>query len=76
LDPGAAHRELRLEQVLSAVHPDDHADLAAAISEALMRGGRYAHQYRTRNAEGQYRWIEAIGRVDLDAEGRATGFQG
>jgi len=76
LDPGAAHRELRLEQVLSAVHPDDHADLATAISEALMRGGRYAHQYRTRNAEGQYRWIEAIGRVDLDAEGRATGFQG
>ncbi|MGN7837305.1 PAS domain-containing protein [Stenotrophomonas sp. 22385] len=76
LEPGAAHRELRLEQVLAAVHPDDHAQLATAISDALMRGGRYAHQYRARNAEGQYRWIEAIGRVDLDTAGRATGFQG
>lgn len=76
LEPGSSHRELRLEQVLSAVHPDDHAELAAAISDALMRGGRYAHQYRARNVDGEYRWIEAIGRVDLDAQGRATGFQG
>ncbi|PAL05143.1 hypothetical protein B8W90_12255, partial [Staphylococcus hominis] len=34
------------------------------------------HQYRARNADGEYRWLEAIGRGDLDAQGRATGFQG
>ena len=61
LDPGSAQRELRLEQVLHAVHPDDHAELVAAINDAMARGGRYAHQYRTRNAQGQYRWLEAIG---------------
>ncbi len=76
LDPSAARNELRLEQVLSGVHPDDHAGLVAAIQDGLQRGGRYAHQYRTRNADGQYRWIEAIGRVDHDASGRPTGFQG
>ena len=27
-----------------------------AIAEAVRRGGRYAHQYRTRGADGAYRW--------------------
>ncbi|MFP4897169.1 PAS domain-containing protein, partial [Paraburkholderia sp. EG304] len=76
LDPALARTELRLEQVVSAVHPDDRAGLAEAIAEAVRRGGRYAHQYRTRGADGAYRWIEAIGRVDLDAHGQAVGFPG
>lgn len=76
LDPALARTELRLEQVVSAVHPDDRAGLAEAVAEAVRRGGRYAHQYRTRGADGAYRWIEAIGRVDLDAHGQAVGFPG
>ena len=76
LDPASPQHELRLEQVLHAVHPDDHAELVAAINDAMVRGGRYAHQYRARNAQGQYRWLEAIGRVDLDDTGRPQGFQG
>ncbi|MET0891562.1 MAG: PAS domain-containing protein [Stenotrophomonas maltophilia] len=76
LDPALARTELRLEQVVSAVHPDDRAGLAEAIAEAVRRGGRYAHQYRTRGADGAYRWIEAIGRVDLDAHGQAVSFPG
>ena len=76
LDPALARTELRLEQVVAAVHPEDRPGLAEAIAEAVRRGGRYAHQYRTRSADGQYRWIEAIGRVDLDAEGKAIGFPG
>ncbi len=76
LDPALARTELRLEQVVAAVHPDDRAGLAEAIAEAVRRGGRYAHQYRTRSADGHYRWIEAIGRVDLDAEGKPVGFPG
>lgn len=76
LDPALARTELRLDQVVSAVHPEDRAGLAEAIAEAVRRGGRYAHQYRTRGADGAYRWIEAIGRVDLDAHGQAVGFPG
>ncbi len=76
LDPALARTELRLDQVVSAVHPDDRAGLAEAIAEAVRRGGRYAHQYRTRGADGAYRWIEAIGRVDLDAHGQAVSFPG
>lgn len=76
LDPALARSELRLEQVVSAVHPEDRPGLAEAIADAVRRGGRYAHQYRTRGADGAYRWIEAIGRVDLDASGNAVGFPG
>lgn len=76
LDPAVARSEVPLGQVVSAVHPDDRPDLEKAIARAVRHGGRYAHQYRTRGADGQYRWMEAVGRVDLDADGRAVGFPG
>jgi len=76
VDGVPANSELPLEALLSAVHPDDLPGLRNAINEAMQRGGRYAHQYRTRSAEGVYRWIEAIGRVDMDDQGRAVSFPG
>ncbi|NYZ61580.1 PAS domain-containing protein [Luteimonas sp. SJ-16] len=76
LDPGVAGTPVRLEQLLASVHPDDLPELEAAIAEAVRVGGRYAHQYRTRNTDGVYRWIEAIGRVELDADGKAVDFAG
>ena len=76
LDPAAARDPLPLEQLLTSVHPDDVAGLKAAISEAIGRGGRYAHEYRTRGTDGAFRWLEAIGRVDLDADGKALDFSG
>lgn len=76
LDPALARSELRLDQVVAAVHADDRDGLQQAIAEAVGRGGRYVHQFRTRGADGQYRWLEAAGRVDLDAHGRAIDFPG
>jgi len=76
LDPALARDALRLEQVVDAVHPEDKDGLADAIAQAIARGGRYTHQYRARRADGQYRWIQAIGRVDLDSNGKAVSFPG
>ncbi|WP_233198566.1 PAS domain-containing protein [Luteimonas rhizosphaerae] len=76
LDPAAPRDGLPLDRILASVHPDDAPGLTAAIADAVQRGGRYAHQYRTRDADGRYRWIEAIGRVDLDAQGHAVDFAG
>lgn len=76
LDPAEAGRELPLSALLASVHPDDLAGLQTAIAAALARGSGYEHQYRVRNAEGEYRWIEAFGRVDVDGAGTATGFHG
>ncbi|WP_282296934.1 PAS domain-containing sensor histidine kinase [Stenotrophomonas sp. PS02289] len=76
LDPDIAHNTLRLEEVLGGVHPDDRPGLSAAINAAVQHGGRFAHQYRTRSEDGGYHWLEGIGRVDLDAQGRPIGFPG
>ena len=76
LDPALPRENLRLEQVVATVHPDDQPGLAEAIRTALARGGRYVHQYRALGADGQFRWLEAVGRVDLDANGRALRFPG
>jgi PAS domain S-box-containing protein len=76
LPPTVPRNDLRLDVLVSRVHPEDRSDLDTAITQALQSGGRYAHQYRTLGNDGQYRWIEAIGRVDLDADGKAINFPG
>ncbi len=52
------------------------AGLIAAINDAVVRGGAYAHQYRVRRADGRYCWIEANGRVDLAPDGTGLSFPG
>lgn len=76
LDPSLGRKGLSLEQVVATVHPDDQKDLAAAIGEAVARGGAYAHQYRVLRTDGEYHWIEANGRVDHSPEGKPTSFPG
>jgi signal transduction histidine kinase/ActR/RegA family two-component response regulator len=76
LDPALGREGIPLAQIISTVHPDDQAGLAVAIDEARLRGGPYAHQYRTRRADGRYYWLEANGRVDKAADGTALSFPG
>jgi PAS domain S-box-containing protein len=76
LDPKLGREGLSLEQVIATVHPEDRDGLTAAIDEAVTRGGRYAHQYRVRRADGRYYWIEANGRVDKDETGASVRFPG
>ncbi len=76
IDPSLGRVGLSLQQIVETVHPDDQAGLAAAMREALARGGAYAHQYRTRRRDGKYYWLEANGRVDLSPEGKPLNFPG
>ncbi len=76
LDPALGRVGLSLAQVVETVHPDDQEGLAAAITEAIERGGAYAHQYRVRRADGRYYWIEANGRVEKAADGTPLTFPG
>lgn len=76
LDEEVCRTGLPLGQVMDSIHPEDRDRVAEAIDEALYRGGRYACQYRVRQAGGEYRWIEANGRVELDADGKALRFPG
>ena len=76
LDPALGREGLSLAQVVETVHPDDKAGLAQAINAAIARGGAYAHQYRVRQADGRYYWIEANGRVDHAPDGTPLSFPG
>ncbi|WP_312707989.1 PAS domain-containing protein [Stenotrophomonas sp.] len=76
LDPALAGQKLQLHDVLGAIHPDDLPGLTAAIDAAVRHGDRFAHPYRARGEDGQYHWLEGIGRIERDASGRATGFPG
>ena len=76
LDPTLGRDGIPLAQIVATVHPDDQGGLASAIAEAIARGGAYAHQYRTRRADGKYYWLEANGRVDHGPDGTPLRFPG
>ncbi len=76
LDPELCRAGLPIERFMTPVHDDDRPRLAAAIAEAMGRGGPYRCEYRVRDASGDYRWIEANGFVELGPDGAALRFPG
>jgi len=76
LDPEQRLRGMAAIDWWSVVHPDDCAALQAAAADALARGGAFRQQYRVREQDGRYRWVEASGMVELDGHGRAQRFPG
>ena len=51
------------------VHEDDHALLRAAMDAASRNGTDYTIEFRFRHASGEWRWMEARGRVVRRADG-------
>ncbi|MFK3736616.1 PAS domain-containing protein [Massilia sp. TN1-12] len=76
LDPLAMRRGVKLAEVVQSIHPDDEARVAGLIGQALAQGGRYRAEYRVRQPDGRYRWIEANGHVAHDQAGRPVTFPG
>ena len=64
LDPDAIREGLPLQVLFASIHPDDRDRVAAAVDQALARGGPYRCDYRVRRTDGQYGWIVASGRVE------------
>lgn len=65
-----------IEEAFASIHPDDRDRVSADIQEAMSRGGTYRCEYRVRQDDGSYRWIEANGRAELDEGGEAVRFPG
>jgi PAS domain S-box-containing protein len=76
IDPDAIREGLPLEALFASIHPDDRERVGAEVAGALARGGRYRCEYRVRRAGGQYGWIVASGRVELDGGGKPVRFPG
>lgn len=67
----------RLESFLSRVHPDDLASLREYEAHLLRsKGKRYETEFRIVLPDGRERWIGALGEVNHDENGRATGIYG
>ncbi len=76
LDPARCRAGLSLQEIMASIHEEDREQVGAAIDQALRRGGAYRCEYRVRQHDGVFRWIEAHGRVDLDDAGAAIRFPG
>ncbi len=70
LDPALGREGIPLAQIVATVHPDDQAGLGAAISDAILRGGAYAHQYRVRRADGCYTGSRRTGALTMGRTAR------
>ncbi|MDH0749474.1 PAS domain-containing protein [Pseudomonas sp. GD03842] len=65
-----------IAEAFASVHPDDVDRLVREIGRATAVGGPFRCEYQVRHDDGNYRWVEANGRVELDDEGRAIRFPG
>ncbi len=65
-----------IEEAFASIHPDDRERVSVDIQEAMGRGGVYRCEYRVRQQDGSYRWVEANGRAELNAKGLAVRFPG
>jgi PAS domain S-box-containing protein len=59
-----------LADVFELVHPDDRAELSAALERVTRDGGSYAQEHRIIRPDGVARWCHSRGSVLVDAEGR------
>jgi PAS domain S-box-containing protein len=73
---GAAAKGLPAAAYLQVVHVEDRTDVADALERAIELCGAYDIEYRVRQSDGAFRWVQARGRVESDGAGHATYFHG
>ncbi|MEJ1963554.1 MAG: PAS domain S-box protein [Gammaproteobacteria bacterium] len=58
------------------IHPDDRQVIVDAWVRSAQTGSPYETQYRKRRADGSFRWVQSIGRLGRDEQGRAARWYG
>jgi PAS domain S-box-containing protein len=76
IEPAAAAKGLPAEVYLRAVMKEDQPPVAAALARAVQSCGRYDIEYRVRQENGGLHWLQAKGRVEGDAAGKALRLHG
>jgi signal transduction histidine kinase len=61
---------------LQVVHEEDRAHVADALEHAIQLCSAYDIEYRVRQSDAAFRWVQARGRVESDGAGHATYFHG
>jgi|GEM_PF-894372 len=71
---------LPLENMLLSVHPEDVGPLRAGLAAVVAEGRDFRAEYRLRDGEAthgeNWRWVEASGAMERDADGRAVRLPG
>lgn len=65
-----------IADVAASVHPEDWEQVQTKIEESVRLGGTYRAEYRSKHADGCYRWVEASGHCEHDSAGQAIRFPG
>ncbi|HSI28250.1 MAG: PAS domain S-box protein [Methylophilus sp.] len=65
-----------VDTFVQLIHPEDKDYLNQMIAEKVKTGGAYRAEYRVKNEDGSWRWIEANGNCELDSQGVAIRFPG
>ena len=73
---GAAQDPAAAETFDGLMHPDDRSDFRQRLDEARRTGEPFALRYRSRQADGTYRWLEARAAPGRDADGRVVSWYG
>lgn len=64
--------EPELQDGIDAYHPDDRDSVHDLVHGTLEKGEPFEFERRLVRPGGEIRWVRAIGRPELDAEGRVT----
>lgn len=60
-----------IQNWMDSIHPDDKGDVQAAFQACLAGGGPLSREYRRAMKNGQWLWIQAIGKiVEWDVQGQ------
>jgi len=72
----AAAEGLPVAAYMQVLHEDDRAEVADSLGRAIQLCSNYDIEYRVRQSDGAFRWVQARGRVESDDAGQATYFHG
>lgn len=75
-DRGISLDALTVDMALAALHPDDRDAALDALTRVLADGGVFRREFRVRQTDGTFRWIEGNGRTTSDPDGAVSGFSG
>ncbi|MGY3439366.1 MULTISPECIES: GAF domain-containing protein [unclassified Marinovum] len=76
LDLDLSRDGLPIAEVAASIHPEDWDRVNGLIEVAIKEGSTYRAEYRARHADGTYRWVEANGYCEHDADGQPVRFPG
>jgi signal transduction histidine kinase len=76
IEVDAAAKGLPAAAYLQVIHEEDRPGVEDALARAIESCGPYDIEYRVRQRDGGFRWLQARGRVEGDAAGNALNFHG